>query len=166
MSIEIDKLRRRTFVIYSFGSRAERGEYREVKMRGDSENRSRYLSLALLSRRTVEGLRGVANGNPMDRDLDDSLKKLLAGVSSTDDATLVKRLEASGAWTRFEELSTLDEVKAETGTDGLDEVVSSVLNDRNTELQIQNAKLLIRFLTAVEGRALQHYTDSMETQFA
>ncbi|MGP8173842.1 MAG: hypothetical protein ACLP7O_04760 [Terracidiphilus sp.] len=93
------------------------------------------------------------------------MKKLLAGVSSTGEAEFVKRLEASGAWTRFEELSTLDEVKAETGTDGLDEIVSSVLNDQNEELRIRNAKLLIRFLTAVEGRALQHYTDSMEMQF-
>jgi hypothetical protein len=134
-------------------------------MRGDSENRSRYLSLALLSRRTVEDLRDVTTGLPVKPDLDDSLKKLLAGVSSTDDAALVKRLEASGAWTRFEELSTLDEVKAETGTEGLDEIVSSVLNGLNAEERIQNAKLLIRFLTAVEGRALQHYTDSMEMQF-
>ncbi|MGA3264318.1 MAG: hypothetical protein ABSC47_09765 [Terracidiphilus sp.] len=135
-------------------------------MRGDSENRSRYLSLALLSRRTIEGLRGVTAGNPVDRDLDKSLRKLLAGVSSTGDTAFVKRLEASGAWTRFEELSTLDEVKAETGTDSLDEIVSSILSNQNEELKIQNAKLLIRFLTAVEGRALQRYTDSMEMQFA
>jgi hypothetical protein len=99
-------------------------------------------------------------------DLDKSLRKLLAGVSSTDDAALVKRLEASGAWTRFEELSTLDEVKAETGTDHLEQIVSSVLNERNVELRAQNAKRLIRFMTAVEGRALQRYTDSMEMQFA
>lgn len=135
-------------------------------MRGDSENRSRYLSLALLSRRTIEGLRRMTTGLPVEPDLDDSLKKLLAGVSSTGDAAFVKRLEASGSWTRFEELSTLDEVKAETGTDGLSEIVSSILSDRNEELRIQNAKRLIRFLTAVEGRALQRYTDSMEMQFA
>jgi hypothetical protein len=134
-------------------------------MRGDSEGRSRYLSLALLSRRTIEGLRGVTTGLPVKPDLNASLKKLLAGVTSAGDSAFVKRLEASGAWTRFEELSTLDEVKAETGTDGLSEIVSSVLNDRNEELRIQNAKLLIRFLTAVEGRALQRYTDSMEMQF-
>ena len=135
-------------------------------MRGDSENRSRYLSLALLSRRTVEELRDVASGSPVKPDLDDSLQKLLAGVSLTDETALIKRLEASGAWTRFEELSTLDEVKAETGTDHLEEIVSSVLNDRNAEMQIQNVKRLMRFLTAVEGRALQRYTDSMEMQFA
>ena len=135
-------------------------------MRGDSENRSRYLSLALLSRRTIEGLRRVTTGSPVEPDLDKSLRKLLAGVSSTDDAALVKRLEASGAWTRFEELSTLDEVKAETGTDHLEQIVSSVLNERNVELRAQNAKRLIRFMTAVEGRALQRYTDSMEMQFA
>jgi hypothetical protein len=108
----------------------------------------------------------MTTGLPVEPDLDDSLKKLLAGVSSTGDAAFVKRLEASGSWTRFEELSTLDEVKAETGTDGLSEIVSSILSDRNEELRIQNAKRLIRFLTAVEGRALQRYTDSMEMQFA
>jgi hypothetical protein len=135
-------------------------------MRSDSENRSRYLSLALLSRRTVESLRSVATGGPVDGNLDSSLRKLLAGVSSIGEAASVKRLEASGAWTRFEELSTLDEVKAETRMDHLDEVVSSVLNGGNPELQAQNAKLLMQFLTAVEGRALQRYTDSMEMQFA
>jgi hypothetical protein len=135
-------------------------------MRGDSENRSRYLSLALLSRRTIEGLRPVTTGSPVEPDLDKSLRKLLAGVSPTDNTAFVKRLVASGAWTRFEELSTLDEVKAETGTDHLEQIVSSVLSERNVELRARNAKLLIRFLTAVEGRALQHYTDSMEMQFA
>jgi hypothetical protein len=135
-------------------------------MRGDSENRSRYLSLALLSRRTIEDLRPVTTGSPVEPDLDKSLRKLLAGVSSAGEAAFVKRLEASGAWTRFEELSTLDEVRDETGTDHLDEIVSSILNDRNAEMRAWNAKLLIRFLTAVEGRALQHYTDSMEMQFA
>ena len=135
-------------------------------MRGDSENRSQYLSLALLSRRTVEDLRDVATGSPVKPDLDDSLKKLLAGFSLTDETALVKRLEASGAWTRFEELSTLDEVKAETRTDQLEEIVSSIRNDLDAESRIKNAKLLMRFLTAVEGRALQRYTDSMEMQFA
>ncbi len=135
-------------------------------MRGDSESRSRYLSLALLSRRTIEGLRDVTTGNPVEHDLEESLKKLLAGVSTTGDAVSVKRLEASGAWTRFEEVSTLDEVKAETGTDGLGEIVSSILTDQNEVLRVQSARLLIRFLTAVEGRALQRYTDSMEMQFA
>lgn len=135
-------------------------------MRGDSEVRSRYLSLALLSRRTIEDLRPVAAGGPLGRDLGKTLRKLLAGVSSTGEAAFVKRLEASGAWTRFEELSTLDEVKEETGTDHLDEIVSSVLNDGNGEARARNAKLLIQFLIAVEGRALQRYSDSMEMQFA
>jgi hypothetical protein len=135
-------------------------------MRGDSESRSRYLSLALLSRRTIEGLRGVADGVPVGPELEESLRKLLAGVSSVSDAAFVTRLEASGAWTRFEELSTLDEVKAETGTDDLSGVVSSILSDPGERSRSQSAKLLIRFLTAVEGRALQRYTDSMEMQFA
>jgi hypothetical protein len=113
----------------------------------------------------VEGLRGVTTGLPARPDLNASLKKLLAGVTSAGDLGSVKRLEASGAWTRFEELSTLDEVKAETETNDLGEIVSSVLSAPSEELRIQNAKRLIRFLTAVEGRALQHYTDSMEMQF-
>ena len=135
-------------------------------MRGDSESRSRYLSLALLSRRTIEGLRAISPGSPVEPGLDESLKKLLAGVADEGGTAFVSQLDASGAWTRFEELSTLDEVRAETGTKRLGEIVSSILNDRNEELRIQNAKLLIRFLTAVEGRALQRYTDSMEMQFA
>jgi hypothetical protein len=124
------------------------------------------LSLALLSRRTIEGLRNVADGVPVGPELEESLRKLLAGVSSVSDAAFVTRLEASGAWTRFEELSTLDEVKAETGRDDLSRVVSSILSDQGEQSRTQSAILLIRFLTAVEGRALQRYTDSMEMQFA
>jgi len=134
-------------------------------MRGDSESRSRFLSLALLSRRTIEGLRPVTVGSPLQPDLGESLRKLLVGVSPTDDAGFVKRLEASGEWTRFEELSTLDEVKAETKMEDLGGIVSSILNDRDELARAQNALLLIRFLTAVEGCALQRYTDSMEMQF-
>ena len=68
-------------------------------------------------------------------------------------------------WTHFEDLSTVDEVEKETGTQDLAEVVSAVLGQPN-DLSRENAKRLISFLTAVEGRALQRYTESTELRIA
>jgi hypothetical protein len=135
-------------------------------MRVDSESRSRYLSLALTSRRTIDHLRNVATGNPVDADLDSILNKLLASTGREGNANFVSHLQATGAWTFFEELSTVDELKDELGFNDLGEVVVSVLRDASAEVRGQQAKRLISFLTAVEGRALQRYTDSMEMRFA
>lgn len=136
-------------------------------MLGDSESRSRYLTLALLARRAINSLRAVAAGDPIDQALGDSLHKLLAGTERGGEAAqFVTHLQTSGAWTYFEELSTVDELKNETGTVDLGAVVTSVLGDANEESRRRNAKRLIGFLTAVESRALQHYTDSMEPQLA
>ncbi len=134
-------------------------------MRRDSENRSRYLSLALTSRKIIDSLRAVATGEPLGHDLDNSLHKLLLGTQSEGEEQFLTHLQGSGDWTHFEELSTVDELKNETGTD-LGEVISSVLNNTNEEARLQSARHLIAFLMAVEGRALQQYTDSMEPQIA
>lgn len=134
-------------------------------MRGDSESKSRYLSLALVSRRTIDHLRQVTMGSAVDPDLDAVLHKLLASTDPVGNPSFVTHLEATGAWTYFEELSTVDELKQETGTTDLGEIVSSVLTPRNEEVRVQSAKRLINFLTAVEGRALQRYADATEMQF-
>jgi len=51
-------------------------------MRGDSESRSRFLSLALRSRKAIDSLREVVQGHPLNDDLEDTLKRLLAGTGS------------------------------------------------------------------------------------
>jgi hypothetical protein len=93
------------------------------------------------------------------------LHKLLAGTDPEGTPSFVNHLEAPGAWTYFEELSTVDELKRETGTNDLSQIVSSVLTPKDQESQSLDAKRLISFLTAVEGRALQRYADSTEMQF-
>jgi hypothetical protein len=134
-------------------------------MRGDSESRSRYLSLALTSRGAINGLREVASGRPLDPKLGDFLKRLLAGMDQECGDAFVSHLQESGAWTHFEELSTVDEVEKETGIQDLAELVSAILGQVN-DLSRENAKRLISFLTAVEGRALQRYTESTELRIA
>jgi hypothetical protein len=133
-------------------------------MRGDSESRSRYLSLALTSRKAINSLRAVVAGNPVDQELGRSLQDFLAGVEGETNA--IDHLQASKAWTHFEELSTVDELKNETGAHDLGNVVSAVLRGVSDEVRRQNARRLIGFLTAVEGRALQHYTESLDAHFA
>jgi len=133
-------------------------------VRGDSESRSRYLSLALTSRKAINSLRAVVSGNPVDQELGQSLQDFLAGIEGK--TNFVDHLQASSAWTHFEELSTVDELKNETGADDLSSVVSAVLKGVSDEAHRQNARRLIDFLTAVEGRALQHYTESLDAHFA
>jgi hypothetical protein len=134
-------------------------------MRGDSESRSRYLSLALTSRRAINSLRGFASGQSLDRELGAYLKSLLAGVDQKSGSDFVSHLQESGAWTHFEELSTVEEIERETGTSDLVVVVSSILSEAD-EASRENVKRLISFLTAVEGRALQRYTESTELRIA
>ena len=134
-------------------------------MRGDSESRSRFLSLALRSRKAIDSLREVVQGHPLNDDLEDTLKRLLAGTGSEGDAAFLNYLQASSAWTSFEELSTVDELSNELGAN-VGEIVSAVLTPDTEESRTRYPKKLIGFLTAVEGRALQRYTDSVEARLS
>lgn len=134
-------------------------------MRSDSESRSRYLSLALTSRGAINSLREVVSGHPVDQTLSIFLKRLLAGVDQECSTDFVSHLQETGTWTHFEELSIVDEVEKETEIQDLAQIVSSILNQAH-DLNPDNAKKLIGFLTAVEGRALQRYTESTELRIA
>ena len=135
-------------------------------MRGDSESRSRYLSLALTSRRAIDSLRAVASGQAVGPELDVYLKSLLAGVDQQSGTDFVSHLQESHAWTHFEELSTVEEVEKETGTLDLANLVSSIILNETDDMSRENVKRLISFLTAVEGRALERYTESTELRIA
>ena len=133
-------------------------------MRGDSESRSRYLSIALTSRSAINGLRRVVAGQPLNAELNVYLKQLIAGTDQ-DRSNFASHLQASGAWTHFEELSTIEEIEKETQTHDLVNLVQSVIRGSADGSQ-GNAMRLIGFLTAVEGRALQRYSELTELRMA
>lgn len=134
-------------------------------MRGSAESKVKYLALALTSRKSINSLRAVADGSPVPKDLEETLVGLLAGAEPAEHDRFVSHLQASAPWTNFEELSTIDELKSETGTTDLSLVLTTVLREHGDTAR-QSAKRLIDFLTAVEARALQRYTESTEPQFA
>lgn len=134
-------------------------------MRGDSESRSRYLSLALTSRKAINSLREVASGQSVGQELCVYLKSLVAGVDQQGGADFVSHLQGNNAWTHFEELSTVEEIEKETETQDLVNLVSSIITETDN-MSREKVKRLISFLTAVEGRALQRYTESTELRMA
>ena len=130
-------------------------------MYSDSESRSRYLSLAFRSRRAIDGLRSVVAGAEVEQRLSASLDKLLAANDQESD-NFVRNED----WTQFEDLSLVDEVKGDTGTDDLQVIVESVLRGKDLEARRKNIRRLIFFLSALESRALQYYTDARQPRFA
>ncbi len=134
-------------------------------MYSDSESRSRYLSLAFMSRRAINGLRSIAPGVEVEQDLSASLDRLLAANEQESDANFVNYLRENGDWTRFEDLSAVDEIKNETGTSDLQMIVESVLRGKDVETRRNNIRRLIFFLSALESRALQYYTDARQPRF-
>jgi hypothetical protein len=131
-------------------------------MRGGSNGQTQYLSLALMSRKAINGLRKVSVGDPPDLELEESLKKLLAGMDWHQEANFVNHLEASGAWTSFEELTTIAELRNEVGAEFETDLVSFLQEVGETRSTAANR--LMGFLAAVEGRALQHYADASQPQ--
>ena len=101
-------------------------------MYSDSESRSRYLSLAFRSRRTIDGLRSVVADAEVEQRLSASLDKLLAANDQESD-NFVHHLGRNEDWTQFEDLSLVDEVKGDTGTDDLQIIVESVLRGKDLE---------------------------------
>ena len=134
-------------------------------MYSDSESRSRYLSLAFRSRRAIDGLRSVVAGAEVEQRLSASLDKLLAANDQESD-NFVHHLGRNEDWTQFEDLSLVDEVKGDTGTDDLQVIVESVLRGKDLEARRKNIRRLIFFLSALESRALQYYTDARQPRFA
>jgi hypothetical protein len=105
---------------------------------------------------------GVAAGAPIPEGLNDTLNRLLAGTEEISGAKFDSLLQGSGTLTHFEELSTIDELKTETGNVDLGQVLVAVLSGRDEET-MNNARRLISFLTAVEARALHRYTNGSQT---
>jgi len=121
--------------------------------------------LAFRSRRAIDGLRSVVAGAEVEQRLSASLDKLLAANDQESD-NFVHHLGRNEDWTQFEDLSLVDEVKGDTGTDDLQVIVESVLRGKDLEARRKNIRRLIFFLSALESRALQYYTDARQPRFA
>jgi hypothetical protein len=117
-----------------------------------------------MSRKVINDLRLVKFGSPTQPDLESSLRNLLAGMEWQHESQFVSHLEANASWSSFEELSTIAELRDEVGSEFEDDLVSFLAT--TGEERADAAGRLIGFLSAVEGRALQHYEDASQPQMS
>jgi hypothetical protein len=132
-------------------------------MAKSSEARSQYLFLALNARGAMDSVRRVASGEAHSVQFSDSLQRffsiLLIGEGGT-----VNRLQAAGGNVSFEEVSALEELLPQFAEVDLARAFRSVLGDAGADEKKAEARIIVSFLGAVESKALQRYSDSLQPQ--
>lgn len=137
-------------------------------MLAESEVRSHYLSLALDVRKLIDSLVLFVEREQRDESLDSGLRGFLESLKNVSaPVAIFSPLEGHPVFGHYEQILTLEEVKSALRDTNIAADVEAVLDpkgDLNT--QKRNAYEAIRFLSALEGRALNHYAQGIGAQSA
>jgi hypothetical protein len=133
-------------------------------MRGSADAGSRYLSLALLTRATMNKLSAVVGGQPVGEELSSALDRLLSGFKLQQGPNYLAQLQAGAPASSFEELSTLAALYAKFKAENVANTFSDVLSNGDEVTRRESAKKLISFLGAVESKALNYYSQALQHQ--
>jgi hypothetical protein len=124
--------------------------------------RTNYLSVALRARGAIKTLKSMMNAgqglmslpnSELQQDLDGVVQSLKAIESSE---PLHSRLSREAPYRRFEEVQTLDEVSRSFRDAQLLPPLEALLKGGTEQDDMRSA---IRFFSAIEKRALYHYSD-------
>ena len=128
-----------------------------------SESNTRYLSLALDARKIIDVLVlfvKETNAPRMDKLVSDVLESLRA---ANDRERLFSSTQRRSLFGDYERVQTLEEVKRKFPREDIDERLQQILRkDVTSELRKKNAEQAIQFFCALEGRALERYTQAMD----
>lgn len=137
-------------------------------MLAESEVRSHYLSLALDVRKLIDSLVFFVEKDQRDEALDSGLRGFLESLKSVSAPLgIFSLLETHPVFGYYEQMLTLEEVKASLRDTDIAADVAAVLDPKgDPDAQKKNAYEAIRFLSALEGRALNHYAQGIGAQSA
>jgi|ERR1700722_9188352 hypothetical protein len=127
------------------------------------ESNARYLSLALDARKVIDALVLFVKETDVPR-----MEVLVGGVleslsAAHDRERLFSSTQRRSLFGDYERMQTLEEVKRKFPAEDISERLQQVLRkDIDAGLRRKNAEQAIQFFCALEGRALERYTQAMD----
>jgi hypothetical protein len=128
-----------------------------------AESNARYLSLALDARKVIDALILFVKETDTPR-METLVGKVLESLNaSTDRERIFSSAQRRSLFGDYERMQTLEEVKREFPTENIGERLQELLrNDVDAQLRKKSAEQAIQFFCALEGRALERYTQAMD----
>ncbi len=132
-------------------------------MHESSDARSRYLALALASRKALHSLDAYIEQGKRDAQLENTLEEVIASLKATkatrDAVNLFGPVPKVSPFTNYEQLLTLEEVVSDLKSQNvIENLVSLLTPDANEESRRRNASEAVKFFYTLENRALHHYS--------
>lgn len=125
---------------------------------------SRYLTLALNIRQVSNSLIQLVEEDQDSPELTESIGHFLASVENAGQKTTVKALRARGAFGRYENVVTVNEVIKQAQRGILITKLQGLLTPSSPEQRKSDALEAIEFFDALERRALYHYNHPPATR--
>jgi hypothetical protein len=128
-----------------------------------AESNARYLSLALDARKIIDALILFVKETDTPR-METLVGKVLESLNaSTDRERIFSSAQRRSLFGDYERMQTLEEVQREFPTENIGERLQELLrNDIDAQLRKKSAEQAIQFFCALEGRALERYTQAMD----
>ena len=129
------------------------------------DSRSRYLALALASRKALRSLGDYVKEGTIDEQLQRMVIEVVECLKATRDANnLFGPTPKESPFTNYEQVLTLDEVGSDLKDQNIDivEKLSHPLNSHlDEDSRRRDAADAIRFFYSLENRALHHYSSQI-----
>ncbi|MGO9542839.1 MAG: hypothetical protein ACLPN2_19830 [Terriglobales bacterium] len=127
------------------------------------ESNARYLSLALDARRVIDVLVAYVKETDTAR-MEEVVRSVMDSLESAQDReSLFSSAQRRSLFGDHERMQTLEEVQTSFPSQDLTTELEALLRpDVAVETRKRNAEMAIQFFCALEGRALQRYTQAMD----
>ena len=128
-----------------------------------AESNARYLSLALDARKVIDALILFVKETDTPR-METLVGKVLESLNaSSDRERLFSSAQRRSLFGDYERMQTLEEVQRDFPTENIGDRLQELLRkDIDAELRKRSAEQAIQFFCALEGRALERYTQAMD----
>ncbi len=129
-------------------------------MHESSETRSRYLALALASRKALHFLDLYIKSGKTDPQLESTVKELIESLrDSRQENNLFGPVPNESPFTNYEQVMTVEEVEADMQDQNISETLSNLISARGDEASLKHdAANDVKFFYTLENRALHHYS--------
>jgi len=132
-------------------------------MHESSDSRSKYLSLALASRKALRSIDDYIEQGKRDTQFEKTVNEVIESLKATratrDALNLFGPVPEASPFTNYEQLLTLEEVVSDLKDPDIIENLGNLLTiDADAESRRRNAAEALKFFYTLENRALHHYS--------
>jgi hypothetical protein len=129
-------------------------------MHESSETRSRYLALALASRKVLHFLDRYAKSGETDPQLESTVRELIDSLQHANQVNnLFGPVPNDSPFTNYEQQMTVEEVVTDMQDQNIPETLSNLISARGDEAsRKRDAARAVKFFYTLENRALHHYS--------